>query len=137
MVSVKTEEAVAFAWDYANRHKDGAGGTFISSFVASLSARLLRYMEDESSWGIDQWKEGGKILLQIASTRTNDLEEQALDKLANLAIAYSLTEETDEFCIAIIDILTKASRDMAHQVITHMVSNLLTKLPDTGISWLA
>lgn len=137
MVSVKTEEAVAFAWDYANRHKDGAGGTSVSSFVASLSARLLRDMEDESSWGIDQWKEGGKILLQIASTRTNDLEEQALDKLANLAIAYSLTKETDEFCIAIIDILAKASRDMAHQVITHMVSNLLTELPDTGISWLA
>jgi len=137
MVSVKTEEAVAFAWGYANRHKDGAGGTFISSFVASLSARLLRDMEDESSWGIDQWEEGGKILLQIASARINDLEEQALDKLANLAIAYSLAEETDEFCIAIINILTKASRDTAHQVITHMASNLLTELPDTGISWLA
>jgi len=137
MVAVKAEEAVIFAWGYANRHKDGAGGAYISSFVASLSARLLRDMEEESSWGIDQWKEGGKVLLQIASMRTNDLEEEPLAKLANLAIAYSLSEETEEFCIAIIDILTKTSRDAAHQVITHMASNLLTELPDTGISWLS
>lgn len=137
MVAVKTEEAVTFAWDYANRHKDSAGGTFVSSFVASLSARLLRNMKEESSWGIDQWEEGGKVLLQIATTRTNNLEEKALHGLANLAIAYSLSEETEEYCIAITDILEKTSRDMAHKVIIHMASNLLTELPDNGVQWLA
>ena len=137
MVAVKTEKAVTFARDYANRHKDSAGGAFVSSFVASLSARLLRDMEEENSWDIDQWEEGGKVLLQIATTRTNDLEEQALDGLANLAIAYSLSEETEEYCIAITDILEKTSRDIAHKVITNMASNLLTELPDNGVPWLA
>lgn len=137
MVSVKTEEAVAFAWDYANRHKDGAGGTYVSSFVTSLSERLKKDMQDQDNWGVDQWEEGAKILLQIASTRANDLEKQSSEELANLAIEYSLIEDTEGYCTDIIDILEKTSREEAHRVISHMVTNLLTELPDNGVSWLA
>ena len=137
MVSVKTEGAVAFAWGYANRHKDGAGGTYVSSFVTSLSERLKKDMQDQDNWGVEQWEEGAKILLQIASTRANDLEKQSSEELANLAIEYSLIEDTEGYCTAIIDILEKTSREEAHRVRSHMVTNLLTELPDNGVSWLA
>jgi len=137
MVSVKTEEAVAFAWDYANRHKDGAGGTYVSSFVTSLSERLKKNIQDQDNWGVGQWEEGAKVLLQVASTRANDLEKQSSEELANLAIEYSLIEDTEGYCTAIIDILEKISRQEAHRVISHMVTNLLTELPDNGVSWLA
>lgn len=137
MVSVKTEEAVTFAWDYTNRHKDGAGGTYVSSFVTSLSERLKKDMQDPDNWGVDQCEEGAKILLQIASTRANDLEKQSSEELANLAIEYSLIEDTEGYCTDIIDILEKTSREEAHRVISHMVTNLLTELPENGVSWLA
>lgn len=137
MVAVKTEKAVTFAWDYANRHKDIAAGSSVSSFAESLSARLLKGIQEEDEWEVEKWEEGGKVLLQIATTRENDLEEQALEGLANLAIAYSLAEDTEAFCIAILNILKNASRDRAHHVVSHMASNLLTELPDNGVSWLA
>jgi len=137
MVSVNHGEAIGFAWDYANRHKDSAGGLHISSFAESLSKRLLKDIQDEDKWKIEEWEEGAKILLQIISTRANDLEEPALKNLTDLATAYSIDEVTVSYSIDILTILEKEHREGAQEVITNMTSNLFTKLPDSGISWLA
>ena len=137
MVSVNNGEAIAFAWNYANRHKAGAGGLHISLFAESLSNRLLKDNQDKDEWGIEEWEEGAKILLQIVSTRANDLEEPALKSLTDLATAYSIDEVTVSFSIDILTILEKEHREGAQEVITNMTSNLFTKLPDSGISWLA
>lgn len=137
MATVKKEEALIFAWNYANNRKDDGRGSLVSSFVLSLCNRLLKDMQEDSSWDIEHWEEGAKVLLQIAATRENDLEKQVLDGLANLAIASSLDENTEEFSISILNILNKIHRDGSHKVISHMASNLLAELPDNGVSWLA
>ncbi|RLB04162.1 MAG: hypothetical protein DRG83_05435, partial [Deltaproteobacteria bacterium] len=137
MVSVRTPEAVTFAWNYANLQKDKADAACVSAFVASLSGRLLKDIQEKDDWGIEQWEEGGKVLLQIASTRENDLEDKAIEGLTNLALEYSVIEDTVSFCITIINILERRSRDKVKEIIFNMTSNLLSELPDQGILWLA
>jgi len=137
MVSVNNGEAISFAWNYANRHKDSAGGLHISSFAESLSKRLLKDIQEEDKWEIEEWEEGAKFLLQIVSARANDLEEPALKSLTDLATAYSIDEVTASYSIDILTILEKEHREGAQEVITNMTSNLFTGLPDSGISWLA
>lgn len=137
MVSVSKGEAITFAWNYANRHKAGAGGLHISLFAESFSKRLLKDIQEKDKWGIEELEEGVKILLQIVSTRANDLEDPALKSLTDLAIAYSIDEITASYSIDILTILEKEYREGAQEVIMKMTSNFFTELPDSGISWLA
>lgn len=136
MVGVRPVSPVAFAWEYANQYGPKANKKSVSQFLQAFCERLYQDMTEEG-WEIENWDEGAKVLLQIANSRSDSLDQDVCKKIGQLSESYVIDENTSKYSTQLLDILTGQDSPEAKPVIMEMISHLLDKLPKTGVEWLA
>lgn len=139
-VSARCQKAVSLAWQVLTLHTEKPNSGEITSFVASLAARLEKNFdeeveEDKAEWELD-WTAGAKAQAKILQDRADDLDETTQESIATLANAWSRKSEYAKYAVGLLNVLTGLNSTAAINVITDWIEKLFKDLPNECISWL-
>jgi len=119
--------AVSTAWQVAVSNEGLATDVEISAFVSAFATRLLDHQTNDSS-EVDA-NEAFPELIKLVVTRIESLDDGALQRLVELATAWSRGDAFAQHACDVVDQLRRANKTMATAVLTSWAPRVVSDLP--------
>lgn len=135
-VASRYPRLVSLANNFISKHLSSPAEKTITSFVDQSAQRISKAINEPNEWPLNINAEG-KVLVEIATQRSNDIGEAAEESLQDLILLFSKDKSTSELAVLLITSLYNQLSSLANNIVSDWEARLLTDLQIPCLNWLA
>lgn len=105
LISLQSADTVALAREVAEQHRGNALETEFSTFMQAFAFRLDREDNDQSEWGLIDWKVEAEAFLELADSRQELISQETWSAFKALAISWSNDESSGDHAVRLLELL--------------------------------
>lgn len=136
MISVRNQEAVAFAWGQAKSHITNPESTTYSRFMHGFARRLVQEVRNQEEWSLD-WETAIPIFTAFLTQRGQELTKDAITTIGELGKLWADEKDTAKYAIQVFNQLMILDMPTVLSIAGQLVPDILKDLQAEVRDWLA